>query len=68
MGYYKQKQIGGQVEVADRVPAPRPASSHVSLVVTRREMRKPSRDYVNLVMLGAMFGTFVLGVVIGVMA
>lgn len=31
MGYFKQLLIAQQVEVGDRVPAPKPASSHVAL-------------------------------------
>ena len=30
MGYYKNQQIGQQVEVADRVPAPKPVTHHVA--------------------------------------
>jgi len=29
MGYYKQQLIAKQVEVGDRVPAPKPASTHI---------------------------------------
>ena len=29
MGYYKQQLIAGQVEVGDRVPTPKPASTHI---------------------------------------
>lgn len=68
MGYYKQQEIADQLEVPERVPRPRPASSHVTLQVRRREMRKPSRDYTGLMVLGGMCVMFVLGVVIGVMA
>ena len=53
MGYYKQQAISAEVEVADRVPRPRPASSHVSLTVRRREMRKPSRDYTAVMIVGS---------------
>jgi hypothetical protein len=66
MGYYKQQEIAAQTEVADRVPSPRPASSHVSLTVRRREMRKPSRDYTNVTIIGGMTVFFGLGVVLGV--
>jgi hypothetical protein len=30
MGYYKNLEVAGQVEEADRVPPPKPASSHVA--------------------------------------
>lgn len=36
MGYYKNRLIELQVEVGDRVPAPKPASEHVAL-------RQPSK-------------------------
>jgi hypothetical protein len=68
LGYYKQQTIAAQTEVADRVPSPRPASSHVTLQVRRREMRKPSRDYTGVLVFGVMCVMFILGVVIGVMA
>jgi RecA/RadA recombinase len=68
LGYYKQQEIAQQLEVADRVPRPRPASSHVTLQIRRREMRKASRDYTGLMVLGGMCVMFVLGVMIGVMA
>jgi hypothetical protein len=66
MGYYKQQAIAAEVEAPDRVPSPRPASSHVSLTVRRREMRKPSRDYTNVTIIGGMCLFFGLGVVLGV--
>lgn len=31
MGYYKNLEIENQVEEADRVPAPKPASGHVAI-------------------------------------
>ncbi len=68
MGYYKQQQIASQTELPERVPAPRPASSHVSLTVRRSDMRKPARDYTGIIVFGAMALMFVMGVVIGVMA
>jgi hypothetical protein len=59
MGYYKQQEIANQLEVSERVPRPRPASSHVSLTVRRREMRKPARDYTAIMIVGSW--TFFLG-------
>jgi len=66
MGYYKQQEIADQLEVPERVPRPRPASSHVSLTVRRREMRKPARDYTTATVLGAMTFMFVIGIILGV--
>jgi hypothetical protein len=66
MGYYKQQAIAAEVELPERVPAPRPASSHITLQVRRREMRKPARDYTTVTVLGAMAVMFGLGVVLGV--
>jgi hypothetical protein len=66
LGYYKQQEIASEVELPERVPAPRPASSHVTLQVRRREMRKPARDYTTATVLSVMVVMFVLGVVLGV--
>jgi hypothetical protein len=66
LGYYKQQAIAAEVEAPDRVPSPRPASSHVTLQIRRREMRKPSRDYTTITVIGAMTVFFGLGVVLGV--
>jgi hypothetical protein len=66
LGYYKQQAIASEVELPERVPAPRPALSHVSLTVRRREMRKPARDYTNATVLSVMVVMFILGVVLGV--
>lgn len=49
MGYHKNLIIAGQVEEADRIPAPRPASSHVAFPtrrLTRQALR--GRRYVTL--------------------
>jgi hypothetical protein len=66
MGYYKQQAVAAEVEAPDRVRSPRPASSHVTLQISRREMRKPSRDYTTVTVLGAITLFFGLGVVLGV--
>ena len=66
LGYYKQQEIADQLEIPERVPRPRSASSHVSLTVRRREMRKPARDYTTATVLSVMVVMFVLGVVLGV--
>lgn len=39
MGYYKNELIAGQVELGDRVPAPKPARHHVAWD-TRRDVRE----------------------------
>jgi hypothetical protein len=66
LGYYKQQAVAAEVEAPDRVRSPRPASSHVTLQISRREMRKPARDYTTITVVGAMSAMFVLGVVLGV--
>lgn len=49
MGGFKNEIIAGQVEVGDRVPQPRPASSHVAFPSRRlqRQVEK-GRRYVTL--------------------
>lgn len=49
MGYFKNELIANQVEEADRMPAPRPASTHVAFP-TRRLTRQAERGrrYVTL--------------------
>lgn len=42
MGYFKNEIIANQVEEADRMPAPRPATSHVAFP-TRRLTRQAER-------------------------
>lgn len=49
MGYFKNEIIANQVEEADRIPAPRPATSHVAFPsrrLTRQAQR--GRRYVTL--------------------
>lgn len=69
MGYWKNQLIAEQVEVGDRLPAPKPASAHVALALpTRKQWRmreKQIRDDVREMYKGvALF--FVLGLLIGV--
>ena len=42
MGYHKNQLIAEQVEEADRIPAPKPATSHVAFP-TRRSRKQASR-------------------------
>lgn len=49
MGYYKNQQIEQQVEVADRVPAPKPVTHHVAYP-TRRLARQIERATARRVM------------------
>lgn len=45
MGYFKNQLIANQVELGDRVPAPKPATAHVALRqgVTRKQQRNFER-------------------------
>ena len=74
MGAFKNQLIAEQVEEADRVPAPKPATSHVALTraqlkATRKAsdqaLRKTMREAVYLAVLGftvgAVFGIALLG-------
>lgn len=48
MGYFKNQLIAQQVELGDRVPAPIPASRHVSNqhgLVSRRWLRQLEREH-----------------------
>lgn len=44
MGAFKNQIIAGQVEVGDRIPAPRPATSHVAFP-ERRMRRQVEREF-----------------------
>lgn len=44
MGYYKQEEIAGQVEVGDRVPSPRPSVTHAVFFPERRLRRMAQRE------------------------
>jgi hypothetical protein len=46
VGYFKNQLIANQVELGDRVPAPRPASSHIgNYPVSRRFSRELERTH-----------------------
>lgn len=73
MGYHKNQLIAEQVELGDRVPAPRSAESHVSL--TRRQtvdarriaaerMREYRRAERGLAISGGLIG-LALGICLG---
>lgn len=50
MGYFKNQLIAEQVELGDRVPAPRPAATHVAWnvgIVSRRWLRNVEREHRN---------------------
>jgi hypothetical protein len=77
MGYFKNQLIADQVEEADRVPAPKPATSHVSLTraqaraiqqVTDQQVKKIMREAYLLTLvafgLGTVFGAVVIGMVV----
>lgn len=77
MGYHKNQLIADQVELGDRIPAPKLASSHVANLsrkqmteirrnVERRSKRQAREFYwmtVSLVIIGALIG-FVIGVAV----
>ena len=66
MGGFKNQIIASQVEVGDRVPAPRPASSHVAFP-ERRLRRQVETGFARSLMKAerAKTGAFVWGFVIG---
>ena len=77
MGYFKNQLIADQVEEADRVPAPKPATSHVSLTraqaraiqrATDQQVKKTMREAYLLTLvafgLGTVFGAVVIGMVV----
>lgn len=77
MGAFKNQLIAEQVEEADRVPAPKPATSHVSLTraqaraihrATDQQMKKTMREAYLLTLvsfaIGAVFGAVVVGMVV----
>lgn len=75
MGYHKNQLIADQVELGDRIPAPKPASSHVANVSRKqmteirrnveRKSKQQAREYfwttVSFIAIGV-----VIGIVIGV--
>lgn len=67
MGYYKNMEIAGQVEVPDRVPRPKPAIEHAVFFPNRKLRRlsemKPKR---NLAWIGWMLIGVAVGVPVGV--
>lgn len=65
MGAFKNQLIAEQVEEADRVPAPKPATSHVAFTraqlkairkASDQALRKTMREAVYLAVLGFTFG------------
>lgn len=77
MGYFKNKLIEQQVELGDRIPAPRPATSHLAYP-SRRDVRQRrqiaeqrvkqyQRDLNGIGAAGGLIG-LVLGVPLGLLA
>lgn len=77
MGAFKNQLIAEQVEEADRVPAPKPATSHIALTraqlkairkASDQAVKKTMREAVYLMALsftlGAVFGAVVVGMVV----
>lgn len=70
MGYHKNQLIANQVELGDRVPAPRPAASHVSWnhpVFSRRINRHWEREH-NRYHRGRMIATGSWALAVGLLA
>lgn len=71
MGYHKQLLIANQVEVGDRVPAPKPATSHVAYhygMLSRRWVRhqeREHRDYHNTRLVVAITVASMTGLMLG---
>lgn len=74
MGYFKNQLIANQVELGDRIPEPKPATTHVALnrrqtVDARRAAAARMREYERvtrgLVMSGGLIG-LILGVIGGI--
>jgi len=74
MGYFKNQLIANQVELGDRIPEPKPATTHVALsrrqtVDARRAAAARMREYERvtrgLVMSGGLIG-LILGVLGGI--
>ena len=74
MGYYKNKLIEQQVELGDRVPAPKPASEHAVFYVPvesrrfARALERGHRGRMRRMWLTAGLGGLAVGVVAGVIA
>jgi len=74
MGYFKNKIIAGQVEVGDRVPQPRPATSHVAFPSRRlqRQAEKgrryvtQSRGQYQVAMAWVTVAALAVGILVGV--
>lgn len=67
MGYYKQNEIETQVEEADRVPAPKPASVHVALQprpITRKSIKQQQKELARQATGKFLFGWGDLAVII----
>ena len=48
MGYFKNQLIANQVELGDRIPAPKPATDHVAYghgILSRRFIRHLEREH-----------------------
>jgi hypothetical protein len=67
MGYYKQEEIENQVELGDRVPAPKPASIHVAIQprpVTRKSIKQQQRELARQATGKFLFGWTDLGLIV----
>jgi hypothetical protein len=68
MGYFKNQLIADQVELGDRLPAPKPATDHVALTLEDDWMTKAEKVHAykdQMVVAGTIFYTLAIGIVIG---
>jgi hypothetical protein len=71
MGYFKNRIIANQVELGDRIPAPRSAKSHVAYqhgITSRRWLRaieREHRDHHRGVALAVGFVALGIGMLLG---
>lgn len=70
MGYYKNEEVAGQVEEADRVPQPRRAVNHAVFFPERRMRRhaeKRAQDKALPWLVAMWAGTmFIMGMTLGI--
>jgi hypothetical protein len=66
MGYFKQLEIADQVEIADRIPAPKPATTHVSYPTRRlyREIERATEQNRRNTCINKLITVFAVGIVI----
>lgn len=68
MGYFKNQIIANQVELGDRIPEPKPASSHVANMglVSRRMLRDLQQEQTDAHR-GKLFSGIALALAVGIL-